>query len=56
MRWIHSARKVRFLHLAVAIGVLPGLLDRLLGDADGILAAAVIALGLLTPCGGWHGR
>ena len=35
------------LHLAVAIGVLAGLLDRLLGDADGILAAAVIALGLL---------
>src|SRR4029079_3147711 len=34
-------------HLAVAIGVLPGLLYRLLGDANGVLAAAVIALGLL---------
>src|SRR5690348_3133897 len=32
------------LHLAVAIGVLPGLLDGLTGDADGVLAAAVIAL------------
>src|SRR5487761_2048386 len=31
--------------LAVAEGVLAGLLDRLLGDADGVLAAAVIALG-----------
>ena len=35
------------LALAVAIGVLHRLLDRLLGDADRILAAAVIALGLL---------
>src|SRR5262249_776877 len=34
-------------HLAVAIGVLPGLLDGLASDADGVLAAAVIALGLL---------
>src|SRR6476469_5628929 len=34
-------------HLAVAVSVLTGLLDRLLGDADGILAAAVITLGLL---------
>ena len=33
------------LPLAVAEGVLVGLLDRLLGDADGVLAAAVIALG-----------
>src|SRR5436853_558660 len=31
--------------LAVAIGILVGLLDRLLGDADGVLAPAVIALG-----------
>ena len=31
--------------LAVAVGVLVGLLHRLLGDADGVLAAAVIALG-----------
>src|SRR5579864_43067 len=34
-----------FLALAVAEGVLPGLLDRLLGDADRVLAPAVIALG-----------
>src|SRR4030095_7951297 len=32
------------LHLAFAIGVLPGLRDGLAGDADGVLAAAVIAL------------
>src|SRR5215831_13328105 len=31
--------------LAVAVGVLVGLLHRLLGDADGVLAPAVIALG-----------
>ena len=31
--------------LAVAVGVLVRLLDRLLGDADGVLAPAVIALG-----------
>src|SRR5262245_20094518 len=35
------------LHLAVAISVLAGLLDRLARGADGILAAAVIALRLL---------
>ena len=35
------------LHLAVAIGVLAGLLDRLAGDADGVLATAVIALRLI---------
>src|SRR5690349_5550158 len=35
------------LALAIAEGVLAGLLDRLLGDADGVLAAAVIALGSL---------
>src|SRR5438552_4023224 len=35
------------LHLAVAVGVLPGLLDCLAGDADRVLAAAVIALRLL---------
>src|SRR5207253_7491392 len=35
------------LHLAVAVGVLPGLLDRLAGDADRVLAAAVIALRLV---------
>src|SRR3546814_20441245 len=34
------------LHLAVAIGVLPGLLHRLTGDADRVLATAVIALRL----------
>src|SRR5439155_16035040 len=33
------------LALAVAEGVLAGLLHRLLGDADRVLAAAVIALG-----------
>src|SRR5687768_11149786 len=35
------------LHLAVAIGILPGLLDGLAGDADRVLAAAVIALRLI---------
>src|SRR3954462_9416082 len=35
------------LHLAVAIGVLAGLLDGLPGDPDRVLAAAVIALRLL---------
>src|SRR4051812_26148875 len=35
------------LHLAVAIGVLPGLLDGLAGDPDRVLAAAVIALRLI---------
>src|SRR5581483_735027 len=33
------------LALAVAERILPGLLDGLLGGADGVLAAAVIALG-----------
>src|SRR5512139_4086054 len=33
------------LHLAVAVGVLARLLDRLASDADGVLAAAAIALG-----------
>ena len=31
--------------LAVAVGILHALLDRLLGDADGVLAAAVKTLG-----------
>src|SRR3546814_10370292 len=35
------------LHLAVAIGVLAGLLDGLAGDADRVLAAAIIALRLI---------
>src|SRR4051812_1789899 len=35
------------LHLSVAISVLAGLLDRLAGDPDGVLAAAVIALRLI---------
>src|SRR5207253_9137548 len=35
------------LHLAVAVGILPGLLDRLAGDPDRVLAAAVIALRLV---------
>src|SRR5206468_12805446 len=35
------------LHLAVAVGILPGLFDRLAGDADGVLAAAVIAFRLI---------
>src|SRR4051812_27779212 len=35
------------LHLAVAIGILAGLLDGLTGDPDRVLAAAVIALRLL---------
>src|SRR6185437_458866 len=35
------------LHLAVAVGVLASLLDRLAGDADRVLAAAVIALRLV---------
>src|SRR5690606_7710209 len=39
--------EVPLLNLAVAVGILPGLLDRLTGDADGILAATAIALGLV---------
>src|SRR5688572_20563082 len=39
--------EVALLHLAVAIGVLAGLLDGLAGDADRVLAAAAVALGLL---------
>jgi hypothetical protein len=35
------------LNLAVAIGVLAGLLDSLAGDPDRVLAAAVIALRLI---------
>src|SRR5882757_6346207 len=35
------------LHLAVAIGVLPGLFDGLAGDADRVLATTVIALRLI---------
>src|SRR5882757_2922659 len=35
------------LAFAVAVAILHGLLDRLLGDADRILAPAVVALGLL---------
>src|SRR5690606_4940629 len=38
--------EVPLLNLAVAVGVLPGLLDRLASDADGVLAAAAIAFGL----------
>ena len=42
--------------LAVAVGVLAGLIDRGLGRADGVLAAAVETLGLLenffVPCVG----
>src|SRR5665213_4629010 len=34
-------------HLAVAVGVLPGLVDRRLGRADGVLAPATETLGLL---------
>src|SRR5690606_15890034 len=37
--------EVTLARLAVAIGVLHRLLDRLLGDADGVLAAAVKTLG-----------
>src|SRR3546814_9665 len=35
------------LNLAVAIGILAGLFDRLLGDADRVLATAIIALRLI---------
>src|SRR5688572_3365966 len=35
------------LHLAIAIGVLPGLLDGLAGDTDRVLATAIIALRLI---------
>src|SRR5947209_6196939 len=38
--------KTPLLHLAVAVGVLACLFDRLAGDADGVLAAAIIALSL----------
>ena len=46
MRAIHSARNSRFLCAAVAVGVLPRLHHRLLGDAEDVLAAAAEALGL----------
>src|SRR5690606_36668383 len=37
---LHPQRaEAALIHLAVAVGVLPGLLDRLAGDADGVLAA-----------------
>ena len=36
--------EVAFLNLAVAIGVLPGLLDSLAGNPDRVLATAVLAL------------
>ena len=39
--------EIALLNLAVAIGVLAGLFDRLAGYADGVLAAAAIALGLV---------
>ena len=39
--------EIALLRAAVAIGVLPGLLDGLAGDADGVLAAAVKAFCLL---------
>src|SRR5437868_5499452 len=42
-----QSAEAALLHLAVAIGILPGLLDRLAGDADRVLAAAVIALRLV---------
>src|SRR5690606_23572696 len=42
-----QAAKAALLHLAVAIGILAGLLDRLAGDADRVLATAVIALRLI---------
>src|SRR5262249_10190309 len=42
-----QSAEVPLLHLAVAVGILPGLFDRLAGDADGVLAAAVIAFRLI---------
>ena len=39
--------EIALLGAAVAVGVLPGAVDRGLGGADGVLAAAVEALGLL---------
>src|SRR5436305_2241178 len=42
-----QSAEAALLHLAVAVGVLPGLLDRLAGDPDRVLAAAVIALRLI---------
>ena len=39
--------EIPLLHLAVAIGVLPGLLDGLAGDANRVLATAAIALRLI---------
>jgi hypothetical protein len=41
-----EAPEAALLNLAVAIGVLPGLFDGLAGDADRVLATAVIALRL----------
>ena len=35
------------LDLAVAISILPGLFNGLAGNADGVLAAATVALGLI---------
>src|SRR4051794_19671349 len=42
-----QSAEAALLHLAVAVGILPGLLDRLAGDSNGVLAAAVIALRLI---------
>ena len=67
MRAIHSARNSRFLLAAVAVGVLPRLHHRLLGDAEDVAAAAAEALGLVEDLlvararryatfDSWHGR
>ena len=39
--------KIALVYLAVAIGILPGLFDSLAGDADRILATAIITLRLI---------
>src|SRR5260221_2102260 len=42
-----QSAEAALLHLAVAVGILPSLLDRLAGYPDRVLAAAVIALRLI---------
>jgi hypothetical protein len=44
MRAIHSARNCALALAPIAIGVLPGLDDRLLGDPVDLAARAVVAL------------
>ena len=47
--------EVALFDLAIAVCVLAGLFDRLARDADGVLAATAIALGLVYPESGLDG-